>query len=332
MKFTRILSSLLAVAASALLVSCSDGSSNSAAGSSDTTIVGSAVKGPVNGATVTIKRADTGETLGTTTTKEDGSYTIKISYKGDVVVEVSGGTYTDEATGASTSLSSPMRTVIAAAGGDISGQVTPLTTMAYTIAQGSGSISSSGFSSAALTLGNQFGLSGVSITSTLPSVTGTSLNDYGRALRALSQYMQTNSQSWSSFATGFTATTAYFSTLQTGYRSAYSTANPGKTVTVSLDASGFTVSGTGLGGQGGQCAVTMNGTVSLTSPPTTVPVNTKICMTGLGTAACDSGNPRVASLANSVASPVSGTGVTYNLTYTYGTDCSGSTINVTYTP
>ena len=81
-----------------------------------TTISGSAVKGPVSGATVTVKNATTGATVGTTTTTATGAYTLSVPYTGDAIVEVSGGTYTDEATGATTTLSSPMRTVVTAGG------------------------------------------------------------------------------------------------------------------------------------------------------------------------------------------------------------------------
>src|SRR5512137_68899 len=61
-----------------------------------TTISGAAVKGPVSGAIVTVKNAATGAVLGTTTTAVGGAYSLGVPFTGDVVVEVNGGSYTDE--------------------------------------------------------------------------------------------------------------------------------------------------------------------------------------------------------------------------------------------
>lgn len=158
---------VLAISATAVfLVACGGGGGGGTA-TTTTTISGSAVKGPVSGATVTVRNAATGAVLGTTTTGAGGLYSIDISFTGDVLIEVSGGTYTDEATGLATPLSTPLRVVLNANGGAVTGIATPLTTMAYTYALGSGSsVSASAFNTAATTLANQFQLTGVNLATT----------------------------------------------------------------------------------------------------------------------------------------------------------------------
>lgn len=75
----------------------------SACGSSTpaTTVTGSVVAAPVAGAKVTVK-GSSGGTGGTATSGADGSYSLAIpttSLSSDLIIESTGGTYTDEATG-----------------------------------------------------------------------------------------------------------------------------------------------------------------------------------------------------------------------------------------
>jgi hypothetical protein len=83
------------------LVACGGGSSSSS--SSDTTAVtGSVVAAPVAGASVVVKDTNGNTIAGPVTTASDGTYTIQIpnaSLASNLVLESSGGTYTDEATG-----------------------------------------------------------------------------------------------------------------------------------------------------------------------------------------------------------------------------------------
>ena len=114
-------------------------------------------------------------------------------YSGDVIVEVSGGTYTDEATNQSTTLTTPLKVVITANGSAVTGVVTPLTTMAYTYAFGStGTPTAAAFNTMASSVATQFKLTGVNLATTVPTVSGT-MNDYGKVLAAVSKYLQTNS-------------------------------------------------------------------------------------------------------------------------------------------
>ena len=82
---TKIVVTTTAVALAALVAACGGGGSSTPTPS--TTISGSAVKGPVSNATVTVKDAANGAVLGTTTTGAGGAYTVSIPFTGDVVVE-----------------------------------------------------------------------------------------------------------------------------------------------------------------------------------------------------------------------------------------------------
>ena len=169
-----------AAATAAIMAACGGGGGSSSSSGTSTTISGSAVKGPVNNATVTVKNAASGAVLGTTTTSSTGTYTLSVPFSGDVVVEVSDGTYIDEATNATTPLATPMRVVINANGGNVTGVVTPLTTLAYTYAFGTSGApatpTATAFNAVAANLATQFQLTGVNLATTVPAVTGT-VND-----------------------------------------------------------------------------------------------------------------------------------------------------------
>lgn len=312
-----------------------------------TTITGSAVKGPVNGAIVTIKKANDGTVLGTTTTGTGGSYTVSVPYQGDVIVEVAGGTYTDEATGATTTLSSPMKSVIAANGATVTGVVTPLTTMAFTTSsQGGTSVTSSAFKTAADNLATQFQLTGVDLTTTTPVVTGTT-NAYGNALKAVSQYLKDNNSSlaaitnqtltqteWTNFSGKFSAayktatgqTVTYNINGNTITSSVTGAGAGGGTVTTVTDGNNTTVSGTGAGGGTGTCGVNASGNISQTvaGQSINVPVNLNICITGIAAGSCTASNAQL----NQTLAGQQGLAGAVNLNYTYSASCSAGAINV----
>jgi len=117
------------------LAACSSGSS-SGGGVTYTpgSVGGVAALGLVNGGTVTAYKIVSGEkgaSLGTATTDEDGNYSINIgSYSGAVLLEITGGTYIDEATGNEVEFIGTLRAAVSAASGDVSVAVTPLTELA----------------------------------------------------------------------------------------------------------------------------------------------------------------------------------------------------------
>ena len=299
----------LCALSAALVVACGGGGGGTPA----TTISGSAVKGPVSGATVMAKDVN-GNVLGTTTTGAGGTYSLSVNYSGDVVIEVSGGSYTDEATGASTPLSSPLKVVLAAGGGTVTGMVTPLTTMAFNSATiGSAKPSSANFKQVASALATQFKLAGVDLATTLPAVTGTT-NDYGKVLAALSKYLQQNSKTLATLV-GTALSNTDWTAFSTPFSAAYTAAN-GTVVSYAFDGSAFAIAGTGAGGGSGTCGVSATGTAA------GLPINLNYCVTGIAAGSCSAGN---ASL-NSALSGASTPGV--SLTYTYSSACAAGATTI----
>lgn len=286
-----------------------------------TTISGSAVKGPVMNANVTIRNALTNAVVATTTTGVTGAYSVAVPFTGDVIVEVGGGTYTDEATGASTALSTPLKAVLSANGGAVTGIVTPLTTMAYTSAFGTGAtVTTSAFNTAATKLATQYQLNGVNLATTLPTVT-VDANSYGKALRGISKYLQQQNVSLQTLLTT-PMTAAQLSAFSGTYTTAYNSINPGSPVTFKFDDTGVTIGGTGAGGGTGTCGVNVVGTI--TTQGFTVPLNLDYCFTGIAGGSCDSGN---SSLSQSLAGQ-GGVAAGVNLVYKYSTACAANAISI----
>lgn len=334
---------LSALSTATMLVAC--GGSDSVA---PTTITGSAVKGPVNGATVTIKKASDGSVVGTTTTGTGGAYTVSVPYQGDVIVEVSGGTYTDEATGATTALASPMKAVLTTSGTAVTGVVTPLTTMAFTASFPTGTgVNTTAFKTAASNLATQFQLTGVDLTTATPVVTGTT-NAYGNALKAVSQYLKDNQGTTLAALTNQSLTAAEWTNFSGKFSTAYQTANNqtvtysingntitssvsgagagGSTVTTTTNGNNTTVTGTGAGGGTGTCGVKASGNISQIFNGQTIntPVNLDICVTGIAAGSCSASN---AQLSQTLAGQQGLSGAV-NLNYTYSASCAAGAMNV----
>ena len=203
---------IVAFGSSLLLFGCGGGSGGGggaiSSSSVDGTIMGTAVKGPVNGATVTafaINNGVMGAQIGTGTTDTQGNFTMSIgAYSGPVMLRMSGGTYTNEATGASMTMQSgdimtgmmPQAIAGAVMGGV---QITPLTSMAQAMAQAmSGGMTPANITAANTAMGNYFSVSDIVFTHpmnplTLGSGTGATqdMRNYGMVLAAMSQYAQT---------------------------------------------------------------------------------------------------------------------------------------------
>lgn len=347
---STILFSLSALSVATLLVACGGGDSITAATAvpATTTIAGAAVKGPVSGATVTIRKASDGTVVGTTTTGTGGSYSLSVPYQGDVIVEISGGTYVDEATNVSTPLAAPLKAVLTANGGNVTGVVTPLTTMAFTNAFPTATtpVSATTFNSHATNLANQFQLTGVDLTTTTPAVTGTT-NAYGKVLAGLSKYMQLNNVTLNTLVNpsvnGMTG-----GTFSASFSSAYNTINGqqvtfsingnttttsvtgagvgGSTITTTTTGNNSTVTGTGVGGGTGTCGVNATGNISQTVAGQTinVPVNLNVCVTGIAAGSCSASNAQL----NQTIAGQQGLAGVVNLNYTYSASCAAGAINV----
>jgi len=208
---------ILAIGSSLLLLGCGggSGSGDGTASSVEGVISGTAVKGPVSGATVkayAINNGLMGAQIGTGTTDAQGDFTVSIgAYSGPVMLGMSGGTYTDEATGASVTMQSGdiMTGMIpeAIAGAVMSGvQITPLTSMAQAMAQAmSGGMTAANIAAANTAMGNYFSVSDILYTHPMNPLTSGSgsgatqdMRNYGMVLAAMSQYANTIGMPFSS--------------------------------------------------------------------------------------------------------------------------------------
>jgi len=177
---------LTAVNVLLLLAGCAGGGSSSGPigtgpSQSGTTISGYASKGIIKGGTVSVYAPAAGGDLNgkillkpATHTDANGYYSVNLgSYSGVVVVEVS-GSYTDEATGASATISdaAPLRAaqVVSGAGGALSIAVTPLTELATRKALTGTVLTASSVQSANALLSNLFQFDVVSTQPVEPGV------------------------------------------------------------------------------------------------------------------------------------------------------------------
>ncbi len=132
----------LAAGAALMLSSCGGGGGGTGVNG---TINGRVIKGPVGGATVTAfainSNGTMGSMIGSAVTDSAGNFSMSAgSHSGAVMLQMSGGSYNDEASGSMMTMHSGdiMTTVIPAmaSGGTVTGiQVTPLTSMAQVMAQ-----------------------------------------------------------------------------------------------------------------------------------------------------------------------------------------------------
>jgi hypothetical protein len=313
-----------AAAVALALVSCGGSDAPAVAAAPTATVSGTVVKGPITGATVTIYAVDAagvkGAVLATTTTGAGGTYNASVAYTGAVLVEVSGGSYLDEATGTTKTLSDPMRVMVTTtAGGTVTGVVTPLTTAAYSLGQvggSAGSVSIATYGAAITSIATQFNLSSVNLVTSVPSVTGT-LNAYGQMLRAVSQYAA-NGGSLNAFF-GWTSPTSF----QVAFANAYNTIN-GSPITFTFNNNSVIISGTGVGGGSGQCGIAE--TVTLSGAP----VGTfNFCVQGLPASSCGAGNGSLSSALAAAGSSLPA-GVTVN--YSFGPTCAAGATTITLAP
>lgn len=320
---TCLTRSLLWLALALSTASCGGSGSTSTGNSAvSTTISGNVVKGPVTGATVTVKNALTGQVLGTTISGTGGAYTLAVAHVGDVVVEVNGGTYTDEATGSPTGLNTPLKVVLLANGGTVTGMVTPLTTMAYMNAfpNASSAVNSAAFTTMAAELAKQFQLQGVDLTKTLPMVSGAT-NDYGKVLAGLSKYLQLNSAQLQT-AVGTALSSPQWAQFSDKFTAAYKAAYPTSNITYALSGNTVSIGGTGVGGGAGVCGVAVTGNVNLGTMST--PLNLNLCITGLTGGSCSASD---ASLAK-VLTTQSALANVANLNYAYSAMCAPDALTI----
>ncbi|MES1982536.1 MAG: ice-binding family protein [Pseudomonadota bacterium] len=200
-----------------LMSACSNDDTN---GSS---VGGTASKGPISGGTITAYRIDAGArgtALASTTTDANGNYSLNIrTYTGPLLLEVTGGTYRDEATGVSnTPLATPLRAAFSYGGGNVTASVTLLTEVAVINAMADpGGLTAANIQTENNTIKTQVGFDPVTTRPADPmnaaSATASPASRvYGAYLAGASQYMTTNpgttlSQTASVYATALQGST-----------------------------------------------------------------------------------------------------------------------------
>jgi hypothetical protein len=165
------------------------------------------MKGPVANATVTafgVANGAKGAQLATGQTDAQGHFTMQLgTYAGTVLVEMHGGTYTDEATNTTMSMGGTdvMTSAVPgfAAGSSTTIAVTPLTSMAQAMAQGmAGGMTDANVTAANGGVGSYFSVDDILHTMPMdPLVAGSGAaatqdqKNYGMTLAAMSQYAKT---------------------------------------------------------------------------------------------------------------------------------------------
>jgi hypothetical protein len=161
-----------------LLSSCSgggDGGDNIPGPAPQTrTITGIAFKGPISDGAISVHALNSdgsmGSTIGTDVTTSDGLFSVDIgTYSGDVLIKVTGGTYTDEAT-STTKTNSELRAAITDVNQSLSVAVTALSEIAVQLASLKGGVTKSNIERANTIVSNMLG--GVDICKVPPSPAG----------------------------------------------------------------------------------------------------------------------------------------------------------------
>jgi len=197
----------LALAAIMSLAACGGGGGNDSGSviAGGGIIGGTGFKGPVANGTVTAYALAGGvasAVLGTGSTDVDGKFRIDIgSYAGPVMLQVAGGSYVDEATGANMPMATGdvMTVMLAsvASGASVSGiQVTPLTSMAQAAAaKMPGGMTQANIAAANSAVGTYFMVNDIVHTNPMNTLqpgsgatAGQNEVNYGMAIAAMSQY------------------------------------------------------------------------------------------------------------------------------------------------
>lgn len=312
MRHLRILSSMLIMQ---ILTACGGGGGGGS--STLASISGTASKGPVSHATITaysISNGQVGSQVATSTTDANGNFTLSTgNYAGPVMLEMSGGNYSDEATGTTMTMASgdvmtailPTVSVGATVGGI---QVTPITSMAQSMAQHmSGGMTEVNISAANTAMGIYFTVNDILHTQPMnPLVAGsgngasTDAQNYGIALAAISQYAQTQGMTSSS-----AMVTALMNDASDGVMDGKTGSTPvmmgGMTVSTALPATAAT---TGLATA---MNTFLNNTTQNKSGVTTISTAMAALMSKLNTAGTFSGAPIMSNLPTMVNATVSGT-------------------------
>jgi uncharacterized protein (UPF0333 family) len=187
------------------LFGCGGGGGGSSVSLQTTEISGVASKAPISGGNVNVFKIVNGTkvvpAIASGTTGTDGTYNLSWeSYSGPVLVEISGGSYTDEATGntnATIPPAEPLHAVVPSASGAVSAAVTPLTDLAFQLA--GANLTEATISSANEQVASMFGVDDiigtqpVAPTASALAASTTAQRAYTLALAAFSQIVKDQS-------------------------------------------------------------------------------------------------------------------------------------------
>lgn len=208
----RLTSLVAALTAALALVGCGGGGGDIVGTGGTGVISGSVVKGPVANAAVTafaVSGGQVGAQLGTAATDTSGRFMMDIgSYAGALMLQASGGSYKDEATGQVMSMGAEIMTAMipSVGAGTTTVQVTPVTAMAQAMAQRmGGGMTEANIAAANAAMGAYFGINDILRVRPMdPLVVGSGATatqdarNYGMTLAAMSQYARTAGMSASS--------------------------------------------------------------------------------------------------------------------------------------
>jgi len=200
-----LLALTLLIGTMSLLFGCGGGGGNGTTPATSGGIIsGTAVKGPVDGGTVTayaVTNGTMGAQLASGTTDSQGNFQISIgAYSGPVMLQMSGGAYVDEATGVTMTM--PPGDVMTAVIPPVTSnetvnniQITPLTSMAQAMANNmADGMTGTNIAAANTSVGTYFMVNDILHTEPMnPLVSGSSgtatqdMKNYGMAIAAMSQ-------------------------------------------------------------------------------------------------------------------------------------------------
>ena len=286
----KVLALLLTLLAIVALTGCGGGgggtTSTSSAGNttgSSTIINGLASDGPIAGGTASIysiTNGQTGSLLATATTASDGTFTANIgAYNGPIMVQVTGGSYIDDATAKTVQMGSiTLRTVVGNAAGNVNVAVTPLTEAA--VKYMNGTLTTNMITLANSLIATKFGMT--DIVQTFPqnvmsgnAAANSSQTYYGFVLAAMSQMAASNNMSISTIisniatdladtsSAGIQAFTNLINTMAQNFTAFETTNSNNKTGVTSMSPM---MSGVSTGGSGSTNSSTMINGIAMDSP------------------------------------------------------------------
>jgi hypothetical protein len=166
--FSAVSSAVLVVATGLGMVACggSGGGGGGSTSPASVNVAGQAIKGPVSGGQVcAYTLSSPRQQIACTTTDANANYQLQLpAGTGEVLLEVSGGSYIDEATGQKVALTTPLRTLTKAGGPIENVLMTPFTELAVqraTVGNPGGNLTLVGFQTQIGALETGLGITGL---------------------------------------------------------------------------------------------------------------------------------------------------------------------------